>query len=57
VVDGDAPLGQQLLDIPVGQAVPQVPADRDRDYLLRNRKPANTEDEPDAITEPVSRLP
>jgi hypothetical protein len=29
VVHGDAPLGQQLLNVPVGQAVPQVPADRD----------------------------
>ena len=28
VVNGDAALGQQLLDVPVGQSVPQVPADR-----------------------------
>ena len=27
VIDGDAALGQQLLDVPLGQAVPQVPAD------------------------------
>jgi hypothetical protein len=35
VVHGDAALGQQLLDIPVGQALAQVPADRDRDHLPR----------------------
>jgi hypothetical protein len=35
VIDGDAALGQQLLNIPVRQAVPQVPADRDRDHLPR----------------------
>jgi hypothetical protein len=28
VVNNDAALGQQYLDIPVGQPVPQVPADR-----------------------------
>jgi hypothetical protein len=33
VVDLDAPLGQQLLHVPIGQAVAQVPADRDRDHL------------------------
>jgi hypothetical protein len=33
VVDLNATLGHQLLDIPIGQPVPQVPADRDRDYL------------------------
>jgi hypothetical protein len=31
VIDGDTALGQQFLDIALGQAVPQVPADRDRD--------------------------
>jgi hypothetical protein len=35
VVDGNAALCQQLLHVAVGQAVPQVPADRDRDHLLR----------------------
>jgi hypothetical protein len=29
VIDGDAALGQQFLNVPVGQAIPQVPADRD----------------------------
>jgi hypothetical protein len=55
VVHGDAPLGQQLLDVPVGQAVTQAPADRDRDDLTRERKPANTEDPPDDAIEPVCR--
>ncbi len=35
VIDADPALGQQLLDVPVGQSVPQVPADRDRDHLTR----------------------
>jgi hypothetical protein len=35
VIDGDAALGQQLLDVPVGQAVTQVPADRHGDHLSR----------------------
>jgi hypothetical protein len=35
VIDGDAALGQQFLDVPVGQPVAQVPADRDRDHLPR----------------------
>ena len=35
VIDGDAALGQQFLDVPVRQPVPQVPADRDRDHLPR----------------------
>ena len=39
VVDDDAPLGQQLLDVSVGQPVAQVPADRDRDHLGREPEP------------------
>jgi transposase InsO family protein len=35
VIHGDTALGQQLLNIPVGQAIAQVPADRDRDHLTR----------------------
>jgi hypothetical protein len=35
VIHGDSALGQQLLDVPVGQAIPQVLADRDRDHLGR----------------------
>jgi len=35
MVHGDAALGQQLLNVPVGQAVPQIPADRDHDHLPR----------------------
>jgi hypothetical protein len=33
VVDLDAPLRQEFLDVPVGQAEPQVPADRQGDDL------------------------
>jgi hypothetical protein len=33
VVDLDAELGQQLLDVPVGQPIAEVPADRDGDHL------------------------
>jgi hypothetical protein len=29
VIHGDIPLSPQFLDISVGQAIPQVPADRD----------------------------
>jgi hypothetical protein len=35
VIDGDAALGQQLLDVAVGQSLAQVPADRHRDHLPR----------------------
>jgi hypothetical protein len=35
MIDGDAALGQQFLDVPVRQPVTQVPADRDRDHLPR----------------------
>jgi hypothetical protein len=35
VIHGDSALGQQFLHITVGQAVPPVPADRDRDDLGR----------------------
>jgi hypothetical protein len=39
VVDRDAALGQQLLDIAIRQAVPQVSADGDRDHLRREPGP------------------
>jgi hypothetical protein len=42
LINGDTALGQQLLDIPVGQPVPQVPADRDRDHLPQ--EPETSED-------------
>ena len=35
VVDLDAALGEELLDVPVGQAEPQVPAHRQGDDLGR----------------------
>jgi hypothetical protein len=50
VVDSDTALSQQLLDVAVGQAIPQVPANRGRDHLRRDRKPANTEFIPRAVT-------
>jgi hypothetical protein len=42
VIDGDTVLSQQFPDIPLGQAVPQVPADCDRDHLTR--EPETSED-------------
>jgi hypothetical protein len=57
VINGDAALGKRLLDIPVGQAISQVPADRDRDHLPRERKPAKTEVVRGALTGPVSSQP
>jgi hypothetical protein len=36
-IDLDTALRQELLDVPIGQAMAQVPADRDRDHLRRNR--------------------
>ena len=35
----DAALGEELLKIPVGQAVPQVPADRQQDDVRRETEP------------------
>jgi hypothetical protein len=55
VIDGDAALRQQFLKIAVGQPAPEVPADGDPITSRGNRKPANTEDLPDDVTEPVSR--
>ena len=42
MVNGDAALGQQLLNVPVGQAVPQIPADRHRDHLPRKPEASRT---------------
>jgi hypothetical protein len=61
VVDPHAPLGEQLLQIPVRQAVPQVPADRDRDHLRREpepgkRRPLNGETGGSRSTHPPSFL-
>ena len=39
VINVDAALGQQLLEIPIRQAVAQVPADRQRDHLRRETEP------------------
>ena len=39
VIDDHATLGEQLLDVAVGQAVAQVPPDRDRDHLAREPEP------------------
>jgi hypothetical protein len=35
MIDGDAALGEQLLNVAVGQPLAQVPAHRDRDHLTR----------------------
>ena len=43
VVDVHAALGQQLLDIPVGEAVAEIPAHRERDHLRWNWNPANAD--------------
>jgi hypothetical protein len=39
VIDFDTALGQQFLDVPVGEAVTEVPADREGDHLRRKSKP------------------
>jgi len=57
VIDGDAGLGQQFLNVSVGQSVVQVSADRDRDHLGRKPEASKTEDEPDEVTTPVSCHP
>jgi class 3 adenylate cyclase len=43
MVDIDAPLGQQLLQIPVRQAVAQVPAHRQHNHLGREPEPCEPE--------------
>jgi len=43
VVDLDAALGQQLLDVAVGEPEPEVPADRRNDHIGREAKPANAD--------------
>jgi hypothetical protein len=42
VINTDTALGKQLLNVPVRQAIPQVPADGDRDHLPR--EPEASED-------------
>jgi hypothetical protein len=39
VVHPDTALGQHLRDVPIGQPIPEVPADRDRDHLRREPEP------------------
>ena len=56
VIDGDAALGQQFLDVPVGQPIPQVPPDRERDH--RRREPEACEDRSGAMcSHPTSLRP
>jgi hypothetical protein len=43
VVDLDTTLGQQLLDVAVRQAEPQVPTDREDDDIGWKRKPAKAD--------------
>ncbi len=57
VIDGDTALGHQLLAIAVGQAIAQVQRTATEITSRGNLKPANTEDEPDDITTPVSCPP
>ena len=35
----DAPLGQQLFHVPIGQAIAEVPADRHHDHIRREPEP------------------
>ena len=51
----DAALGQQLLDIAIGQAIGRY--QRTAITSRGNRKPANTEVTPRVVTEPVSGPP
>ncbi len=57
MINSDTALGQQLLDIPVGQALPQVPADRDRNHLLQEPETSKDRAVPGALTRPVSSRP
>jgi hypothetical protein len=57
VIGGDAALGEQLLHVPVGQAVPQEPGTATAITSRGIRKPANTEDRQDEVTTSVSRPP
>ena len=52
----DAALGQQFLDIAIGQPVAQIPAHRDRDHLPREPVTGRCDDDTDleSITAPVS---
>jgi hypothetical protein len=43
VVDLDPLRGEEFLQVPTGQSVPQLPAHRKKDYFGRNRKPVNAE--------------
>jgi hypothetical protein len=43
VIDVDAALGEELLQVPVRQALAQVPADRQEDHIRGNRNPAKAE--------------
>jgi len=43
VVDLDPALGQKLLDVPVRETEPKVPADRQSDDFRRKTVPANAE--------------
>ena len=54
VIDLDTSLGQQLLDIAVGKAIPQIPAHRHNDHL--GREPETRESRPrNGCRTPASR--
>ena len=57
VVNGNAALGEQLFDVTVGQAVPQVPPDRERDHLRGEPEACEAEVVRRAVTRPVSGHP
>jgi len=57
VINVDAPFGQQLLHIAVGQALTQIPTHRRRNELTRESIPAGADDMDglEVITRPVSK--
>ena len=55
VIDGDTALGQQFLNVPVGRRYRRYQRTAIEMTSEVNRKPANTEDEPDDVTKPVPR--
>jgi len=39
VINGDTTFGQQLLDVAIGQPVPQIPPNRNHDHVRRKPEP------------------
>jgi hypothetical protein len=57
VIDGDIALGQQLLNVPVGQHGPQIQRTAIEITSRGNRKAAKPAVVPGAVTGPVSSQP